>query len=67
MFLPTVSLFVDERPNISQEIRSFDSKFGIFLSCIKVLNVSSGVVARYPAPDPDPALFAGGFQDANKI
>jgi hypothetical protein len=63
--LCTVSLFVNERPNISQETHSFDSRFGIFLTCIKVLNLSSsGVVARYPAPDP--ALFASGFQDANK-
>jgi hypothetical protein len=66
MFLPTLSLFVNERPNIFQEIHLFDSKFGIFLTCTKVLNLSSSVVARYPAPEPDPALFASGFQDANK-
>jgi hypothetical protein len=66
MFLPTVSLFVNGRPNISQEIHSFESKFGIFVTCIKVLNLSSSVVDRYPAPDPDPALFASIFQDANR-
>ncbi len=32
-----------------------------------MLNLSSsGDVDRYPAPGPDPALFASGFQDANK-